>query len=151
MIKITLPNGESKVFKNYHEVCEYINTIEKPEELEPGKAGWRFIRRRHETLSCLYYRNPSLKDYLTPREREAVEKQLGLIEILKGGWETVAQILFTNHLDLEALKRDWCKEYCQSHGFKLVEIEEDDSILRVKKERANVANVGITYNVWWKG
>ena len=121
MIKITLPNGESRIFENYHEVCGYINTIERAGELESGKARWRFIRRRHETLWCLYYRNPSLKDYLTPREREAVEKQQGLIEILKGGWETVIQILYTTHLDLEALKRDWCKEYCAAHGLKMSE------------------------------
>jgi hypothetical protein len=121
MIKITLTNGESRIFENYHEVCEYINTIERTGELESGKAGWRFIRRRHDTLQSLYYRNPSLKDYLTSREREAVEKQQGLIEILKGGWETVTQILYTTHLDLEALKRDWCKEYCAGHELKMSE------------------------------
>ena len=121
MIKITPPNGESRIFENYHEVCEYINTIERTGELGSGKAGWRFIRRRHDTLQSLYYRNPSLKDYLTSREREAVEKQQGLIEILKGGWETVIQILYTTHLDLEALKRDWCKEYCAGHGLKISE------------------------------
>jgi hypothetical protein len=47
---------------------------------------------------------------------------LGLVEIKKGNREHFTQILFTSNLDLEPLKRDWCKEYCLENGFKINEL-----------------------------
>jgi len=117
MIQITTTNGKHKIFKNYHDACEYINAIEKQKALESGERRWMFIRRPHQTLSALYYRSTSLKDSFTTKEKEAVERELGLIEILKGDMENFIQILCTPYLDIEPLKRDWCKEYCIEHGF----------------------------------
>lgn len=125
MIRITLTNGEHKLFTNYHQVCDYINAIERRKALEPEAKIWNFIRRRYETLYSLYYRNPSQKDFLTLKEREAVEKEMGLVEIIKGNREDIIQFIFRSYLDIEPLKKDWCKEYCKAHGlihseFKLV-------------------------------
>lgn len=121
MIKITPTNGVDRLFENYHQVCDYINSIEKRKSLEPGEKIWRFVRRRYETLYSMYYRNPSLKNFMTTKEKEAVEKELGLIEIVKGNREHITQLLFMNRLDVEPLKRDWCKDYCVDRGFKLSE------------------------------
>jgi len=117
MIQITPTNGKLKIFKNHHDACEYINAIEKQKALESGERRWMFIRRRYETLYSLYYRNPSFKDFLTQKEKEAVEKEMGILEIVKGNREDITQILFTRNLDIEPLKRDWCKEYCIENGF----------------------------------
>src|ERR1700722_6273843 len=125
MIQIIPTNGKRKLFTNYHDACEYINAIEKRKILESGEKIWSFIRRRYETLYSLYYRNPSLKDFLTTKEKEAVENGMGLVEIVKGNREHITQFLFTRHLDLEPLKRDWCREYCIEHGFKLSELVEE--------------------------
>jgi hypothetical protein len=124
MIQIIPTNGKRKLFTNYHDACEYINTTEKRKVLESGEKIWSFIRRRYETLYSLYYRNPSLKDFLTPKEKEAVENEMGLVEIVKGNREHITQFLFTRRLDLEPLKRDWCREYCIEHGFRLSELVE---------------------------
>jgi hypothetical protein len=121
MIKIIQKDGKDKLFKNYNDTCEYINAIEKRKILESGPKIWSFIRRRYETLYSLYYRNPSLKDFLTSKEKEAIENEMGLVEIIKGNREHITQFLFTRRLDLEPLKRDWCKEYCIEHGFILSE------------------------------
>ena len=123
MIQIIPTNGKGKIFKNYHDACEYINSIEKQKISESGEKRWSFIRRRHETLYSLYYRNPSLKDFLTLKEKEAVENEMGLVEIVKGNREHITQLLCTNRLDIEPLKRDWCKEYCIEHGFEHSEWE----------------------------
>ena len=121
MIKITLPNGEHKIFESYHQVCDYINSTERSKTLESGEMGWRFARRRHEALSLLYYRRPSLKDYLTQKEKEAVEKEIGLIEIWRGNGDDITQILLTPYLDTEPLKRNWCREYSAEHGVEISE------------------------------
>jgi len=122
MIQITPTSGEGKIFKNSHEACEYINAIERQKARESGERRWMFIRRPHQTFSALYYRSPSLRDFFTPKEKEAVERELGLIEILKGDRENFLQILCTPHLDIEPLKGDWCKDYCTEHGFTYSEL-----------------------------
>ena len=121
MIKITLPNGEHKLFANYNDICGHINNLERPKTLDSGEIGWRFVRRRYETLSSLYYHNPSLKDFLTPKEKEAVEKEVGLIEIVKGNRGNITQMLFNSRLDTEPLKKNWCHEYCKEHGLEISE------------------------------
>jgi len=123
VIKITSDDGEHRLFMNYHQVCDYINAIEKRKASESGEEMWSFIRRRYETLYSLYYRNPSLKDFLTLKEKEAVKKEMGLVEIVKGDREHIIQFLFRSCLDIEPLKRDWCREYCKTHGLALLEFE----------------------------
>jgi hypothetical protein len=122
MIDITTPDGERKLFTDHHQSCEYIKSIEQKKIISDPKAKiWRFVRRPYETLSYLYYRTPSWKAFLTQKEREAVEKQSGIVEITKGNRDHITQIIFTKNLDLEPLKRDWCKEYCLEHGFEMSE------------------------------
>ena len=121
MIMITQINGEDKLFENYHQVCDYINAIERRKASEPGEKVWRFMRRRYETLHSLYYRTPSLKNSLTRQEKEAVEKEMGLVEIIKGNREHITQLLVTNRIDVEPLKRDWCKDYCIDSGLNISE------------------------------
>jgi hypothetical protein len=117
MIQIIPTNGKQKLFTDHHQVCDYLNSIEKQKALESGERRWMFIRRSHQTLSTFYYRSTSLRDFFTPKEKEAVDRELGLIEILKGDVKNLIQILCTPHLDIEPLKRDWNKEYCIEHGF----------------------------------
>lgn len=124
MIKIIPINGKHKLFGSYHELCSYINNIERRKPLEPDSKIWSFIRRRYETLYSLYYHSPSLKDFLTAEEKEAVKNQMGLVEILKGNREHTTQLLCKNHFDMEPLKRDWCQEYCKEHGLKICELVE---------------------------
>jgi len=120
MIKI-ISNGKQKIFESYHQVCDYLNGIEKQKAVETGEIKWMFIRRRHETISMLYYASTLWKNRLTPKEKEAVEKQLGLVEIRKGSSRNFIQILYRSFLDTEPLKRDWCHDYCLEHGFEITE------------------------------
>lgn len=121
MIMITTANGEDRLFEDYHQVCSYINSIERRKISDSEARIWSFTRYRHETLCSLYYRTPSLKNFLTAQEKEAVEKEMGLVEIVKGNRENITQLLVTNRIDVEPLKRDWCKDYCIDRGFKLSE------------------------------
>jgi hypothetical protein len=122
MIKITIASGEDKLFEDYHQVCSYINSIERRKISDSGARIWSFTRYRHETLYSLYYRTPPLKNILTPKEKEAVEKEMGLVEIIKGNREHITQLLVTNRVDVEPLKRDWSKDYCAERGFKVYEL-----------------------------
>lgn len=125
MIKIISTNGEAKILQNYDQACDYINGIERRKASETGEIGWIFTRRRYETLASLYYRTPPLsRDFFTSKEKEAIQKEIGLIEILKGNRENFTQILSNFKLDVEPIKRNWCQEYCKEHGFELYELVE---------------------------
>jgi hypothetical protein len=39
----------------------------------------------------------------------------------------------TSALDVETLREDWCRRYCEYHGYKLVDVQNDDGILHVKR------------------
>lgn len=123
MIKITTANGEDRLFDDYHQVCSYINSIERRKKSGTGEKIWSFIRHRYETLRSLYYRPQSVENILTSKEKEAVEKEMGVVEIIKGNREHITQLLVTNRMDVEPLKRDWCMDYCIDSGFKLSEWE----------------------------
>lgn len=121
MIKVTKSNGESQLFEDYHQCCGYINDLDRRKAISSGVRKWMFIRRPHQTIASLYYRSPFLKGFFTVKEKEAVERELGLIEILKGDNENFIQILCTPYLDTEPLKRSWCYEYCQNHDIEISE------------------------------
>jgi hypothetical protein len=121
MIKITPASGKDRTFEDYHQVCSYINSIEMQKTSDLGEKIWSFTRYRYETLRSLYYRPPSLESILTSKEKEAVDKKMGLVEIIKGNREHITQLLVTNRIDIEPLKRDWCKDYCADRGLKLCE------------------------------
>jgi hypothetical protein len=126
MIQVRTANGEVKFMSTYREVCDYINRMERRKALETGNiVGWLFIRRGYETLANLYYRTPQLdKNFFTPKEKEAIGKEIGIIEILKGSIENFTQILSRSTLDIEPLRRNWCHEYCKGHGFEICELVE---------------------------
>ena len=125
MIRISSTNGEYKLLKDYEQVCDYLNSIEKRKASETGEIGWLFTKRRYGTLSSLYYRTPPLaRDFFTSKEKEAIQKEMGLIEILKGDKENFIQILSNFKLDVEPLKRNWCQEYCKEHGLEICEFVE---------------------------
>jgi hypothetical protein len=84
MIQIRTDNGEVKFMSNYNEVCDYINRMERRKASETGNVRWIFTRRGYETIANLYYRTSQLdKGFFTAKEKEAIEKNVGIVEILK--------------------------------------------------------------------
>jgi len=128
MIKVGSINGKpEKVFNDYSQVCDYINAIERNKATETGEMEWMFIKRQHQTISMLYYACPLWKSRLTDKEREAVEKQLGIVEIKKGSRRNFVQFLYRPCLDIEPLKRNFCHEYGERHGIEITEFVSKNS------------------------
>ena len=125
MIQVRTENGDVKLMSNYHQVCDYINRMERKKASETGKVEWLFTRRSFETLANLYYRTSLVdKNFFTPKEKEAIEKEVGVVEILKGSMENFMQILSRSTLDIEPIKKSWCNEYCMAHGLEICELVE---------------------------
>ena len=132
MIKIiSLTNKKYEFFQNYHELCEHINRTERFTALGTGKTPWKFSRCNYEALSFFYSRCPkSFEEVCTSEEKEALEKGLGLVEILKGDTNCLTQILCTSDLDILSLKKDWCLDYCREYGYTVLEC---DGSINLKK------------------
>ena len=123
MIKLISSNSKKyELFQDYHQLCDYINKAEMLKGLRSDKTVWRFTYRKYETLSFLYHRAPSLMEFCTPIEKEALDKKLGLIEIVKGDEKNITQILLNRSTYKESIKRDWCHEYCKEHGLTISEM-----------------------------
>jgi hypothetical protein len=43
----------------------------------------------------------------------------------------------TADLDVKSLLEDWCKRHCEFYGYTLVEIQDDEGILHVKRDQDN--------------
>jgi len=50
-------------------------------------------------------------------------------------------IPITPDLDIEPLLEDWCRMYCESNGYKLIDVQDDDGILHVKRIQNHPFNV----------
>jgi hypothetical protein len=82
---------------------------------------------------------------VTPTAKETPGWENSKFDVLEMSYDKFMQpviIPITPDIDIESHLEDWCRKYCQFHGFKLIEVQDDNGILRVKKERADIANMG---------
>lgn len=111
--------------KNYDNLLTYITDKEKmkltephPEFERPPEQAWSFTFFTPQQVSALYNTGQPL---LTAMIREAYEKKVGLIEIRQGNPQELIEILVTSDLDIEAIKKQWCCDYCKAHNYLIVE------------------------------
>ncbi len=111
--------------KNYDNLLTYITDKEKRKlieshpELEPlPEQPWSFTFFTPQQVSALYDTGQPL---LTAMIKEAHEKKLGFIEIRQGNPQELIEILVTSEVDIEAIKKQWCFDYCKAHNYLIVE------------------------------
>ena len=79
---------------------------------------------------------------LTAVVKEAYEKEVGLIAICRGDFESQIEILDTPDLDKEALKKQWCLDYCVAHDYVVVENFSDPSLPRSQRQSQGQSDAG---------
>ena len=106
-------------FKNYRQLFWSINKIERLKLLKGkyqyGQSNWCFLHRPYEKLSMVYHH--MIEKPPTPIERQAYEKQLGIIDIYQGSYDSFTQVLVTSDLDIDGLRKNWCRAYCKAQGY----------------------------------
>jgi hypothetical protein len=106
-------------FKNYRQLFWSINMIERLKLLKGkypyGQSSWCFLHRPYEKLSMVYHH--MIGKSPTPIEKQAHEKQLGIIDIYQGSYDSFTQILVTSDLDIDGLRKNWCRAYCKAKGY----------------------------------
>ena len=59
---------------------------------------------------------------------------MGGVGFISNAPHAISSIIpITTDLDVESLLEDWCKRYCEFNGYELVEVQDNDGILHVKR------------------
>ena len=113
-------------FNNYKQLFRSIQKIERLKLLKgdypAGQSTWLFEYRSYERLFMVYSHLGGKTP--TALERKAYDQQRDIIEIYKGEYAFPVQLIVTPKLDVSALRKQWCKEYCEAHGLSIGQIRE---------------------------
>jgi hypothetical protein len=105
--------------ENYDDLFQYIREKERL-KLRGVQAefwdSWNFTYFSPQQVSANI-------EQFQPTEivKEAQKRKLGFIEICRGDPQSSIEILATHDTDIEALKKQWCVEYCDAHHYIIVE------------------------------
>ena len=121
--------GSTESFESYDALLKHIKEIEKQKQLETRKENdrefWSFIIHSNQRLSSVYWRAIKATDILlTEKEQDAYEKGLNLLEMCKGDQNNPTQIILTPDINLNEITKSWCRDYCLSHGYIILGINQ---------------------------
>jgi hypothetical protein len=127
------------IFQEYSGLRNFIEAHEKDRNAKKGEwkpQPWIFARhsyRRMMTYQGIY------SNAMVYRIRAANrnENSWDVLEIVSGNPDSPAFIPLAHNVDIEPLQQNWCKKYCSSHGYTLIEV---DNILEFKKLAKNREN-----------
>lgn len=119
-------NGKKKTFKNYQKLCSYINSHQwkkiqdKPNHLIDD---WFFAchSRHRVTALCEFWK------------MQSKPLRFDFLEVSYDKSDHPIILPMTPNLDVEKQRKDWCRKYCECHGYKLVDIQDDEGTLHVKR------------------
>ena len=108
--------------ENYEDLFQYIREKENIKSLEDQLMfghPWSFSTFTPQQVSTVYHNMKQSQ----PKKilKKAHLKKLGLIEIYRGDPQKCKEVLVMLDLDIEALKKEWCLEYCAAHGYIVTE------------------------------
>jgi hypothetical protein len=86
------------------------------------KNPWNFLILDANRIAVLL--NTLRKPYDHIMLQEAWEKDQTVIDICKGNFQDLQQIVIQSGDQIEDLRQDWCHDYCAAHGFSLTQTEE---------------------------
>jgi hypothetical protein len=124
MIEIFNESKGKLGFQSYNSLFRHIREIEKEKLLETGQMDWSFVIHSNERLSGTYWSAvKALEIFLTPKEQEAYETGLNLLEIWKGDPDNPYQIILTPDVNVKEIKKSWCRDYCIENGYTVCEVD----------------------------
>jgi hypothetical protein len=111
------------LFEDFDELFHHINTIETTKFTGSSSCFdgdiWSFSLFTNKRLSYIFYK--TLEQSFSKIGKEAFDQGFDLIEISKGDYENPLQIPVTPDVNIEDLKKNWCYEYCDAHGYVMID------------------------------
>lgn len=104
--------------EDYEDLFQYIREKENLKQLEGQRMfghPWSFTMFTPQQVSNIYLNMKHSQS--TEIFKEAHLNELGFLEIYRGDLHKCMEILVTPDVDIEGLKKEWCLEYCNAHGY----------------------------------
>jgi hypothetical protein len=142
MIQIfSADNNVVGLFKDYGDLFKHITSLENTKLMDSTRFPsdiWTFVIFTNKRLSCIYPK--ILERSFSKIGKEAVEQELDLLEISKGDYHNPLQIPVTENVNVAELRKKWCQEYCDSHDYTLVEMNNNFDHISDSKDQTIPAN-----------
>jgi hypothetical protein len=144
IVMINERNGHKTRFKNYRRLYSHIDSQQRT----------KIYHRPHQLIddwlfACHSYRRVmAFHEFVSIQKKNARKTTSGKFpkfDVLEMSYDRSTKptmVSITSDLDVESLLEDWCRRYCGSHGYKLVEIQDDDGILHIKRTSHDFSNNG---------
>ena len=119
-------NGRQTIFKNYQKLYSHINNHQwtkrynKPHHIIDD---WLFACHSRHRVMAFY-------EFCTMQSKPL---KFDFLEMSYDSSNYPVILPITSALDVETLREDWCRKYCEYHGYKLVDVRNDDGILHVNR------------------
>jgi len=98
-------------------------------QVNGSKRGFRDYRALYDYIET----RQGTKRSREPKTPGNKNKRFDVLEISCNRSKHPVLLPITPDVDIEIYRKDWCQRYCLYHGFKLIEIIEDDGVLHVQK------------------
>lgn len=108
--------------ENYEDFFQYIREKENIKSFEDQLMfghPWSFTTFTPQQVSTIYLNMKQSQPIKILKK--AYLKKLGLLEIYRGDPQKCMEVLVTPDVDIEVLKREWCLEYYNTHGYIVME------------------------------
>jgi hypothetical protein len=138
IVLINQANGLKIRFKDYTRLYDYIENrqrVKRSREAKPLPPEWVFTC--HSWRRMVAFHEFVAQQKAKDEKNQATGskgKKYNALEISYNRSKNPVLVPITPGMDIWPYLEDWCRRYCRYHGFKLVEIQEDDGVLHVKKE-----------------
>jgi hypothetical protein len=131
-------NGNKTRFKNYQKLYSCLDSRQRAKRYHrPNQLidDWFFACHSYRRVMAFY-------EFVSVLKRNSGGKlpRFDVLEMSHDRSMKPVMIPITPNLNTESFLEDWCRRWCDSHGYKLVEVQDDDGILHVKKSQNHSPN-----------
>ena len=138
IVMINERNGHKARFKNYRRLYSHLNSHQWTKRYD----------RPHRLIDDWFFASHSYRRVMAFDKfisSQKIDTRFDVLEISYDLSSKPLMVPITPDLDIESLREGWCKKYCDFHGYKLVEVYEDDGFLHVRNDRTDLSNPGLIY------
>ncbi len=130
-------NGHKTRFKNYQSLYSHMDSRQRAKRFNTNRPhqpidDWFFDFHSYRRVMA-FYEFVSVQKINAEKITGGKLSTFDLLEISHERSKKPIMVSITPDLDIESLLEGWCRRYCDSHGYKLVEVQDDGGILHVKR------------------
>jgi len=135
-------NGHKTRFKNYQSLYSHLDSRQRAKRFNTNRPhqpidDWFFDFHSYRRVMAFY-------EFVSIQKRNSGGKmpKFDILEMSHDRSNKPTMVSITPNLDVELLLEDWCRRYCEFNGYTLVEIQDDDGVLHVKRTQHHLLSNG---------